>query len=99
MKTPYIDCVAACDSEQKTLTLSLINKHPQEDCQLDLAVLGRDISLEGAKCWQIYADDIHAANTLKQPDRVTLQSIPVPGDIRSLELKKHSVTLLKVKMK
>ena len=61
-------------------------------------MLGRNISLEGAQCWEIYVGDINVANTLEHPDCVSVKSVQVPADIRHIQLKKYSVTLLKVKM-
>ena len=94
VRTPLVDCVAATDEAGKEIVLSIINKHPELPCQIDLNVLGGQIDLANAKCKTIYNSDLKAANTSENPDQVVLRESKLMVGEGRLLLPEHSVNLL-----
>ncbi len=93
----YIDAAVTAD-EDGTVYVSIVNKHPEEDQEVAIyfSQYGKQVaSLEG---FTVYHEDLKAANTRENPDTVQIQALPVPettDNICTLQLKKHSVNLLK----
>jgi alpha-L-arabinofuranosidase len=64
-----VDAVATCDAESGTTSVFLVNRSMDEAITIDIDVrLLGDVQLGEAE--SLFDDDIHAANTLSQPDRV-----------------------------
>jgi alpha-N-arabinofuranosidase len=92
----YIDCVASRDG--RALYVNLVNKHPDEDCLVNLSLMEDNCGGE-AVLHTIYHEDIHASNTWEQPQNVATvrQELgPMDGHMQ-LKLRKHSINLLEIK--
>jgi len=97
--TPYIDCIAAISKDKKHFTLSIINKHENEDIELDLNVFGLNLNFENVYCTYLFDEDIKAANTNDGPIRVIPQSDNVSLIDGRMLVKKHSLTIARFGIK
>jgi len=93
---PVVDAVATRDEATDETAVFLVNRSMGEEVtiEIDISALG-DVSL--GEIQSIHDDDIHAANTLKNPDRVQLrsnESVRIGGGTLSLVLPKVSWTAL-----
>lgn len=72
-EVPVVDAVATCDAEDGSTAVFLVNRSLEEDVtiEIDVRLLG-DVELTSAE--SLHDDDIHAANTLEQPDRVGVRA-------------------------
>ena len=93
VQTNYIDCVASMDENHSKLVISMINKHPEKDFDVELTVLGKHVDWEKAVCRQIYHDDFEAYNTAEVPENVAVKEAALlqPGKIH---LNKHSIVVV-----
>ena len=67
-----VDAVATCDAESGATSVFLVNRSMDEAVTIDIDVrLLGDVRLGEVE--SLYDDDIHAANTLSEPDRVRLR--------------------------
>ena len=65
---PYLDVAAVKNSDGKTLTFFVVNRHPDEDMTVDLSLAGfRPKAV--VDHMTIAHPDLHAVNTAKKPDR------------------------------
>lgn len=93
VQTNYIDCVASMDENHSKLVISMINKHPEKDFDVELTVLGKHVDWEKAVCRQIYHDDFEAYNTAEAPENVAVKEAALlqPGKVH---LNKHSIVVV-----
>ncbi len=83
-----VDAVATCDVESGTTSVFLVNRSMDEAITIDIDVrLLGDVRLGEVE--SLYDDDIHAANTLSDPDRVR----PRPNETARLENGTVTITL------
>lgn len=95
---PYIDAVATMDSK-KNCFLSLVNRDPENDIEVEVYLHGGKAAAVGNEMYTIYNESIKAANTVEHPNTVAISSVPtvnIVGDLFTVNLKKHSVNLLKI---
>lgn len=83
-----VDAVATCDAESGATSVFLVNRSMDEAVTIDIDVrLLGDVTLGEVE--SLYDDDIHAANTLSEPDRVRLR----PNETARLENGTVTITL------
>lgn len=99
VKTSIIDGVVAVNDNEDAIAISLINKSETEDCEIDITCFGADIDWNSAKCMVLYAEDMGAANTFENPDRVKPVMCNALDDNKKLIIKKHSLTVIKAGLK
>jgi alpha-N-arabinofuranosidase len=95
-EVPCLDVTATCDPERHRLVLGLINRHPHRKARAAVALRGFE-TLRPAHRYLLTGADPLAANTLEQPDRVHVESGPVPvirGDRLRYELPACSVAVV-----
>ena len=94
---PYVDAVTTTDDEY--IYISLINKHLEDDMEVNLEFLGDTIPTGEAEIYTIYADDIRACNEEGKEPQVTItEGTPVlAGRNMCITVKKHSINLLRMK--
>ena len=93
--------VAITGNEDGGLYVSVVNKHPDRDLEVEIYFEKRDATLLGEAAYIIYNDDIKAANSKENPNNVKIEvsDIPIVNDnICYFIAKKHSVNILKFKM-
>ena len=71
---PYLDVSAVANSDGKTLTFFMVNRHPTEALTIDIATAGYAPKAI-AEHIVMADDDLNATNTAKAPDRIA----PRPG--------------------
>jgi alpha-N-arabinofuranosidase len=69
---PIVDAVATCDAESGETSVFLVNRSLDEEVTIDIDVrlLG---SVQLGRVESLHDDDIHAANTLQDQDRVQMR--------------------------
>ena len=99
VEAKYIDAVATGDKDG-SLYISLVNKHPDEDIDVEIYFHGKDIAQNGSEAYEIYHEDVKAANTVSDPENVKIKgrSTGCIKWILQLPGKKHSINLLKFKV-
>ena len=85
---PVVDAVATCDAESGETSVFLVNRSLEEEVTIDIDVrlLGK---VELRRVESLYDDDIHAANTLREQERVGLR----PNESARLEHGTVTITL------
>ena len=87
-EVPVVDAVATCDTESGETSVFLVNRSLDEEVTIDI-----DVRLLGAVTLShvesLWDDDIHAANTLQDPERVGLR----PNETARLEDGTVTITL------
>ncbi len=87
-EVPVVDAVATCDAESGETSVFLVNRSLDEEVTIDI-----DVRLLGAVTLShvesLWDDDIHAANTLQDPERVGLR----PNETARLEDGTVTITL------
>ena len=87
-EVPVVDAVATCDAESGETSVFLVNRSLDEEVTIDI-----DVRLLGAVTLShvesLWDDDIHAANTLQEPERVGLR----PNETARLEDGTVTITL------
>ncbi|WP_248242636.1 arabinosylfuranosidase ArfA [Microbacterium kunmingense] len=96
-EVPVVDAVATHDPDSDAITVFAVNRSTTDAVTLDIdaAALGKGIA--SAAATSVFDDDIHAANTLEQPDRVTPKandSVTVADGVVSVTLPPCSWTVL-----
>jgi alpha-N-arabinofuranosidase len=96
-EVPVVDAVATHDPDSDAITVFAVNRSTTDAVTLDIdaAALGKGIA--SAAATSVFDDDIHAANTLEQPDRVTPKandSVTVADGVVSVNLPPCSWTVL-----
>lgn len=96
-EVPVVDAVATHDPDSDAITVFAVNRSTTDAVTLDIdaAALGKGIA--SAAATSVFDDDIHAANTLEQPDRVTPKandSVTVADGVVSVILPPCSWTVL-----
>lgn len=96
-EVPVVDAVATHDPDSDAITVFAVNRGTTDAVTLDIdaAALGKGIA--SAAATSVFDDDIHAANTLEQPDRVTPKandSVTVADGVVSVTLPPCSWTVL-----
>ncbi|NOX56892.1 MAG: hypothetical protein GXP27_21115 [Planctomycetes bacterium] len=92
---PIVDVMALVDDAKKTLVLLAINRHADKDVPTVFQFEG--FSPDRTARWQFLAGpDILAANTLHEPDRVSVkvESLTVSGRQLSIRLPPRSVSVI-----
>ncbi|NYF16984.1 alpha-N-arabinofuranosidase [Microbacterium sp. AK009] len=69
-EVPVVDAVATIDPDSGAVTVFAVNRSLTDDVTLDIDSAALAGSVSSATATSIFDDDIHAANTLEQPDRV-----------------------------
>jgi alpha-N-arabinofuranosidase len=74
-EVPTIDAVATHDPETGEVSVFAVNRDQSSPAELtiDLRALGGTLTVAGS--WTLTDDDLHASNTLDNPDRVTLRDL------------------------
>ncbi len=87
-EVPVVDAVATCDAESGETSVFLVNRSLEEEVTIDIDVrlLGK---VEVRHVESLYDDDIHAANTLQEQERVGLR----PNESARLEHGTVTITL------
>lgn len=96
-KSNYIDVTVTGDKDG-CIYVSLINKHPEKDEEVDLRFYIDDGQLNAVEGYEIYGDDISAGNTRKHPNEIEIKKAELPtakNNICRIILKKHSITVYK----
>jgi alpha-N-arabinofuranosidase len=99
-KVNYID-VAISGNDDGMVYASIINKHPDEDLDVEIDFQKEDALLQCDSAYMIYHDEIEAANTKENPDNIKIETFKSPVVIENVcrfQAKKHSVNLLKFKI-
>ncbi len=91
---PYVDVVATCDTGRTMLALAIINRHLDQTA--DVLVEPERFACYGrATVWELFDDDVLAANDIEQPRRIHPQERATDWS-GSITVKPHSVTLVQV---
>ena len=98
VETPYLDCVAAMNPEGTKLTLSILNKHPQKDCRLQIRLFGREADWETVACSTLYHADLPAANTEIEPENVKPEKEELRLSNGAFLAKRHSLNVLTLEL-
>jgi len=85
---PLVDAVATLDATQGKAAIFLVNRSQTDDVQvqIDVSALG---AMHISETHTLHDQDIHAANTLADPDRV----VPHPNESASLKDGTFTITL------
>jgi len=78
-ETPYLEAVAVCDEETRTLTVFAVNRAETEAIALTLAAEGFP-ALHKTAHTVLRSDDRLAVNTADRPDRVAPEALPLTGE-------------------
>jgi len=66
---PYLDVAAVKNTDGKTLTFFIVNRHPDQDMTVDIAMAGFDATAIAEHITMAHPD-LRATNTAKAPNRV-----------------------------
>ena len=96
-EVPELDAVATGD--EGVCFVSLVNKSLEHDVEVEFYLNGGEA--ESVELSTIYHDDVSAANTAEEPDNVCIRSSKayLEQEVIRMTAKKHSVNLLKIKLK
>jgi alpha-N-arabinofuranosidase len=83
---PIVDAVATHDQDGGGTTIFAVNRSLTDEVTLQIDVLGLG-PVTRAKAVSLFDDDIHAANTLEDPERIT------PRDNDSVEVVQNVITV------
>ena len=72
----YIDCAATSADKGKTICVALVNRSYTEQQTVSLQLPGR---YKAAEAWAVEADDVKAANSREERDKVKAERIDVVG--------------------
>ncbi|AZC13290.1 alpha-N-arabinofuranosidase [Microbacterium sp. ABRD28] len=70
-EVPIVDAVATIDPDSGAITVFAVNRSLTDEVTLEIDSTALAGGVSSATATSIFDDDIHAANTLEQPDRVT----------------------------
>jgi alpha-N-arabinofuranosidase len=75
---PLVDAVATYDADAGELSIFVVNRSRDDTAELavDLRAFGPEVRV--AQSWTLTDEDLSASNTMREPDRVTLQPLPAP---------------------
>jgi alpha-N-arabinofuranosidase len=92
---PYIDCSASIGENSESLHLMVVNKHPNEDVNVEIAITGFTPSSE-AEAWEVNGPDIISMNEFDNPDvvRLSRRSIKNASTLFSYVFPAHSATAM-----
>jgi alpha-L-arabinofuranosidase len=92
----YLDASASLDPDQRTLSLSLVNRHRTEPLDVDVHLT--DARVVGGQAHRLSHDDPDAMNSHDQPDNVRTRSeaAGVEGSRFTYTLPPHSYTILEL---
>lgn len=96
-EVPELDAVATGDED--VCFVSLVNKSLEHDVEVEFYLNGGEA--ESVELSTIYHDDVSAANTAEEPDNVCIRPSKayLEQEVIRMTAKKHSVNLLKIKLK
>jgi len=98
-EAPVIDAVATHDAESGEVTVFVVNRSRTEGVELTVALTGFGAGLRVAESWTLADDDLSAANTADQPDRVVprpAESVAVDGGVLRATLPPVSWTAIRL---
>lgn len=87
-RADYLDAAAA--RAGKAITVSLVNRHPDE--AIEVSLLG---SVDWHRAWTLTHGDVYATNDVEHPDRVVPEHHRIEPGRRSWRCPPHSITLLR----
>jgi len=92
---PYLDVSAALSPDGRTLTLGVVNRHPDAAIDAEVRLVGARAGAAGT-AEELSGPDITARNSFEQPDLVTVQRRAwTPDSARiTYSFASHSMTLL-----
>lgn len=91
---PYVDVIPTYDADTQQLALALINRHRSQSAQVQLDI--EHLTCHGtAAVWELFDDDILAANDETQPDRLRLSETSAEWS-NEITLKPHSLKVIRV---
>ncbi len=99
VKTSLIDCITAISEDKKYVAISLINKNETDDCEIDIICYGGNIDWDNAESLVLFDDDMKAANTFKNPEKVKPILCNVKIENNKLLVRKHSLTVILAPLK
>ncbi|MBQ8597148.1 MAG: alpha-N-arabinofuranosidase [Lachnospiraceae bacterium] len=67
---PYVDTIAVLSEDEKQISIFAVNKSLEETCELDLQLTGFE-GYKAVKHVALEGDDLKAANTAEETDKVT----------------------------
>ena len=91
----YLDASATLDPENRTLFLSLVNRHASEPVEVEVRLTDASVA-DGGRATVLFHEDPGAMNTLEHPDTVRPREQPagVSGSRFTYSLPPHSYTVL-----
>ncbi|MGI8485343.1 MAG: hypothetical protein ACR2OU_13900, partial [Thermomicrobiales bacterium] len=91
---PYVDVLTTVDRERKHLSVSIVNRHLNEEATVRVIPQGFTCD-HRATSWQLHHQDVCVANTFAEPDSITPTTIDVEwtGEI---VVPPHSITIVQV---
>ncbi len=94
-EVPYLDCAATLDRNQKILYIHVINRHLEQDIEVNFH-LEKTIPSQLIKIWEINAPSALSQNDFLHPEtiRTVEKSLHLEGKKFSYTLPPHSVTVL-----
>lgn len=94
-QVPYLDVSAALAPDQRTLTICVVNRHPDVAVPTELRIIGAQVK-ETCTAEELTGPSIEATNSFEQPDLVTVQQRAWTADATHpvYTFPAHSMTLL-----
>lgn len=91
---PVVDAIVTCSEDRKTLTLSLVNRHPDQEagCRLSLPDLP-----DSLQAYVLQGDSPDAFNDVDAPGRVVPETRTLRPRNGSLSLPPHSLLMITIK--
>lgn len=99
VKTPLVDTISAISEDGKNIAISIVNKSETDDCEIDVTCYGNNIDWDKAECLVLFNDDISAANTFFDPEKIKPVTCNVVICNDKLLVKKHSLNVIKAPLK
>ena len=95
---PVVDAVAAFDEDQQRYTVFAVNRSMEEPTSLsiDVSALGGSVERASVSARVLHDDDLHAVNTMADPERVVLKDLPFEFDGENLVISMPSVSWAEV---
>jgi alpha-N-arabinofuranosidase len=94
---PYLDATASRSGDGRLIFVKAVNTNLTNAIVADITLAGVEV-LPGAQVETVTADSIDSANGFSSPDQVSIRSREVKSGSRfSLELPKHSVSVITIK--
>lgn len=100
VSVPYVHAAVSMEEAEDTLTITLVNAHPEEDCRVTLRIYGREC-MGASSCITVSGPGLDSYNDVLRPDCVGAaeSNLQCKDDPLCVVLPKHSVNLIKWKLK